>query len=96
MFSNLKVMEEEIQGLKESALTAVSQSTKAALDIQSLMNQASDPEKVPKFKSKPIHTLMSISCPELIDTGDSLFYRFWSRKNNWWHFPRRKCSRLPK
>lgn len=52
VFFNLNVLEEEVQNLKDSALATVLQAAQSALDIKSLMNQSTDQEKAPKFRSR--------------------------------------------
>ena len=54
VFLNLKVLRSEIDNLKKSAVDTITQCSKTALDILSLMNQDIDPEKIQKFKSELI------------------------------------------
>ncbi|KAK7580330.1 hypothetical protein V9T40_000959 [Parthenolecanium corni] len=51
VFINLKELNDVVQNIKESALLAIKQATKTALDIKSLTNQSAEPEKKPAFKS---------------------------------------------
>lgn len=68
VFINLKELNDVVQNIKESALLAIKQATKTALDIKSLTNQSAEPEKKPAFKSisqLPISTVTTILCNKI-------------------------------
>lgn len=93
VFLNLNLLENEVKTIIDNATKLVEKSTKSALNINSLMNQSTEQDKVPRLKSK--HFCFEKLKDSEISTKKNYFNRFRSGQSNRQYFSWRKCRCFP-